>query len=849
MNLFNKKSSAEEAASESAKKKTTKKSVKGLARTVQDVLQIDGITNNGIVIYRNQYSKLYHLIDSNFVSEPDDVQEELLKKYTQLVNRFMNNITISVVIINKANTMADMSQAYHIKEKGDSIDEYREAYNAIIDEKITEGRNDITKEKYIMLTATEASLSDAETTFNTVEPTLQEAVKAINKNGVVPVEAVERLSILREILNGSKVLPFEKEYDRFIIHTNKDGENDRVDIDKLAMEKAGYSIKDLVAPQCIMRSKKNIVLNEKRYCKSYAYNDFPQSIDTSFLTKTTNLPTEMVTVIQMKAIPRKKSIALVKNMNTSVKADVMKESKKAYKGGYDPSLMNDDLLVMRDETHRLRHDVVVEGKKLFLVTSVITIFAENEKDLQTASDQFSAICGDYTITPSYLIGQQVQGLNTACLTSTSKIIVDRLLTSDNVQALFPFNIQELQDRNGYFYGINAISKNMIMYSRKYSKLANGIIVGQSGSGKSFATKGEMIVNMLSSDDQVIVLDPENEYRVIANALGGTVIDLELKSEYTINPCDMSMEWDDPKATPLAEKCDYMVGLVESILGRGRECNSFEVNAIHKATTQMYESYIDTMTHRHEEGDKRDIDTEICPTLADFYECLIDMRTPEAVKVATAIEPYCVGQYNVFAKKTNVPVGNRMIVYNLLSLPEKMKEMAMKVCLSNIWTRIVKNREYNEKYKMNRAVWVYLDEFHLFFQTQSSADTIMAYYKRVRKYGGIMTGITQDVADLLRSSQGTAMFNNTGFFMFFNQSPIGRQQIQQIYAVSDTLIDYIKDRPAGQGLLYNGTVMIPFDYKLPTENVLYKLMSTNPNDMAKGLSYTAADEEDTETVTE
>ena len=331
---------------------------------------------------------------------------------------------------------------------------------------------------------------------------------------------------------------------------------------------------------------------------------------------------------------------------------------------------------------------------------------------------------------------------------------------------------------------------------------------------------------------MIILDPENEYRIIAETFGGTIIDLETKSDFHLNPCDMSMEWNDSKADPLVEKCDYMVGLVESILGRGRECNAYEVNAIHRACNKMYEPYIEEMSRRHEEGDDRNIDTELCPTLVDFYEQLVNDGTPESNKLSMAIEPYCVGNYNLFAHHTNVKTKSRLLVFNLLYLPDKMKEMAMKVCLANIWTKIVKNMEDNKKFGTTKAIWVYLDEFHLFFQTESSATTIMQYFKRVRKYNGIMTGITQDVADLLRTQQGTAMFNNTGFFVFLNQSPIGRNQLQQLYGIPDSLIDYIKDKPSGMGLIYNNSVLIPMDYKLPTSSELYKLMSTNPHDEGK-----------------
>lgn len=814
------------------KQAVEKKRIKGLAKSVQDIIDFDGITTDGIIVQGNCYSKLYHLVDSNFVTEPEIKQEEVLIEYTKFVNRFPDNVDISIVIVNKRNSNEQLGENYHLKPLGDKNDKYREDYNAIIDAKIAEGHNDITKEKYIMLTVHTRTLDDAQQTFNSADISLQEAIKAINKVGVTPIEAIDRLKIMREILCGVEGVPFEKEFERYF-EISDDGEgNVRRTLDLKALKKAGVSVKDLIAPQTISREKQrqSLMLNEDRYCRSFGFINLPSSLDTSFLTKATNLPYEMVTVIQLKAVPRKTALRSVKMMNTSIKADVIKASQQAYKSGYDPSLMSEDLQQAQEQARALRNDVVNEGKKLFYATMVITVFGKSAEELESISSQYKSVCSDFTVTPSFLYGQQIQGLNTAILCGASKVIIDRMLTSDNCCALFPFNIQELQDKKGHFYGINAISKNMAMYDRKRSKLANGLIFGQSGSGKSFFTKGEIIPNLLDGQDDMIILDPENEYRVIADAFGGTVIDLETNSDYHINPCDMSMEWNDPKAAPLVEKCDYMVGLVESILGRGRECNAYEVNAIHRACNKMYEPYIEEMTRRHNEGDDSEIDVEICPTLKDFYQELLSDNTPEGNKIAMSVEQYCVGNYNLFAHRTNIQnTNNRLTVFNLLYLPEKMKEMAMKVCLANIWTRIVRNREMNDKYHLGKSIWVYLDEFHLFFQTESSANTIMAYFKRVRKYGGIMTGITQDVADLLRSAQGTAMFNNTGFFVFLNQSPLGRNQLQQLWGISDSLIDYIKDKPAGMGLIYNNSIMIPMDYKLPVTSELYRLMSTNPND--------------------
>ncbi len=807
-----------------------------IARTVQEILDFQGITADGIIVAGDCYSKLYRLIDANFVTESEDKQLDMMISHTKLMNKFPDNVDITIVIVNERNTQEEMAAAYHIKMQGDDTDKFRKDYNKIIDAKIAEGHSEISKEKYIMLTIHAKDLTSAEVEFSSADISLQEAVKAINAVGVKQLDAIERLAVMQKVLRGSECIPFHKEFERYIA-VSHDGEgNEKQVLNQTALKKAGVSVKDLIAPQCVKKTHQCLQLDDDRWCKSMAFTNLPQQLDTKFLTHATDMPYEMVTTIQFKPVPRKKATTLVKTQNTSIKADVIKASQAAYRNGYSTDLINEDLVQARDDAARLRNDIVNEGKKLFFTTMTITLFGESEEELRNIQSQFTAKCADFSVTPSYLIGQQIPALNTSIFCNNSKIVIDRMLTSDQACAMFPFNIQELSDKKGHFYGSNAISKNMIMYDRKRSALANGLIFGQSGSGKSFLTKGEIIPNLLDGKDDMIILDPENEYHIVAEAFGGITIDLELKADYHINPCDLSMEWSDPKATPLTTKCDYMVGLVESILGKGKECTILQQNAIHRACNRMYEPYIEEMTRRHkdgcEEGQSDELDTALCPTLVDFYNELMSEASMESTQVAMFIEQYAIGNYNLFAHHTNIDTDNRLTVFNLLHLPEKMIEMAMKVCLSTIWTRIVKNRENNDKNGTNKSIWVYMDEFHYFFKTETSASTILAYYKRVRKYGGIMTGITQDVADLLRSQQGTGMFNNTGFFVFLKQSPIGRDQIQTLYNVSDTLIDFIKDKGSGIGLVYNGSVLVPFNYRLPNDSELYRIMSTNPNDKAK-----------------
>lgn len=821
-------------ADEVSKKKKGKKDKNNLsAKTIQGLMPYIQFYPDGLMkVNGKEFSKVYKIADANFITENEEKQEAMLLDYQKLLNKFPENVSLTIVIVNQKQSKQDLINAYHLKEADKDTDEFVKDYNDIIDEKINEGGNNIQKEKYLILTIASKNYDTVNSSLGALQNELQECVKNINKAGVKEVTLIERLRVMYAINHGCEGISFDRQYEKYFVNecTDKEGSAEYV-LNKELMKKNGITTKDMVAPECFIKEKGYIQLGENRYCKSNLLVNLPLSLDTKFVTEITNIPCEMVTTIRFSAVPKKKAVNLVKVQNVSVKADVLKRAKMASKEGVSPDLyVDEDLQLAQSQAKQIRNDVMIEGKKLFYVTIISTLIGETLEETKDFVGQLAMKCEDFSFKPNPLLGQQVDGWRTQMLTGGSYgTSVDRLLTSDSAVAVFPFNIQEIQDKGGHFYGINSVSKNMIMYNRKKSSLANGLIFGQSGSGKSFITKGEVIPNLLDGDDEMIILDPENEYRVIAERFHGNIIDLKPKSDLHINPCDLNMEFDEPDASPLVEKCDFMVGLVESILGNGRECNSFEVNVIHRATNKMYEEYISIMEERRERGLKQNIDTSICPTLVDFYNNLIADNSPEGNKVAMAIEPYCIGNYNIFAHRTNIDTSKKITVYNLLYLPEKMQEMAMKVCLSNIWTKIVKNREQNEKNGTNKAIWVYLDEFHLFFKTQSSANSIKAYYKRVRKYNGIMTGITQDVSDLTQTSQGASMFDNTGFFIFLKQSSRGRESIQRIFGVSDSLIDNVKDKPSGVGLIYNGSSIVPFNYRLKNDTALYKLMSTNPND--------------------
>lgn len=834
--------------------KARKASNKSMQRFLEKT--IEGISDTGVIVSNNstQFTKLYELLDVNFSTETQERQKKILDSFSQLVNRFDDNIDISLIIINERNTKADLAERYHFPLQGDNIDTVRQDYNNMIDTKIATTHSEVSRKKYILVTyhlpkgvhKGVSRLAQAESEISLAESSLIDGVKAIDsKSNVVPVSAYKRIELMHKVLNGiNNELTFEREYSRYFNRMDNDGEI-AYDLNNKKLRRSNMTVRNMIAPQMISDTGKTMRLADDRYAKSYCFRNFPSMLDATFVSRITDFAYEMVTVIEMKKMPRKDSERHVKIKVNDTKADEIKAYKRAAREGYGAELINEDIIEAREAAVALRKDIVVKKKNMFLTKIVTTFFCQSEDELEDVGKLFTSACSNLSVTPSYLMFQQKAGLLTSLFASNSTVNIDRAFTSDDIKAMNPYAVQELSDHGGHFYGTNAISKNMIVYDRKRSKLANGLEFGISGSGKSFFIKGEIIANYLDGNDKIIILDPEDEYHIVAEYFGGIVIDLSLSSKWHINPCDLSMEWDSVdkngnvvEGTPvkelLAEKCDYMVSLVEAIYGKNKECNTYEINVIHRATEKMYEEYIREMTRRHDEGclegQSDTLDVSLCPTLKDFYTCLTEVDTNGAGQdVADKIYQYCKGNYSIFAHHTNVPTDSRFVVYNLLKLPLKTMEVAMKVCLTSVWNDIVKNREENDKYHTGRSVWVYLDEFHHFFKTESSANTIMAYYKRVRKYGGIMTGITQDVSDLWKTEQGQAMYNNTGFYVFLNQSALGRQQIQQVHNISDALIDYINDKPVGTGLIYNNSVMIPFDYYIPKDTEMYRIMSTNPHD--------------------
>lgn len=780
-------------------------------KTVQASIPYESVYSNGMIeVIPGSFSKSYYFGDANFKTEDEEKQESMFLAYGTLLNKFPHNITTTVTIFNRSTDVGEVKNNILLKPRKDKYYGLRDELNGILLDKMAEGRNNLKKERYLTVTIQASDMESAISTFNTLDEEISEAVKEINKTGARELNLSERLSILYEIYNMNSPLPYEKKMEGYI-------EDDEFNLRKL--NQRGLTTKDIIGPECIEVSADHFKLGDV-YARALFLDNLPTFLSTSALTDLTDIPCNMLTSVIYRTWPQKKAVKLIKNQVTNINAEVIKSEKNASKGGYNADLISPELKRSRREAEELLEDITSRNQKVFFVTVVMTLFADSLEELNRYTDLLMSKATDFLCQIKKLTGQQMAGFNSCLPLGSFTLGIDRILTTESASVFIPFSMQELLDDRGNYYGLNALSKSMVMFNRAASKLPNGLILGQSGSGKSMIAKQEIFSVFLGTDDDIIIVDPEGEYKTLADQLDGQVVRITNGTKTYINPLDMDIEYADDN-DPIAMKCDFLTTICETIVGKTIGLTPYDVNIIHKCGRKIYGPYIDHMDKIKHLGIT--CDREAVPTLIEFYEELIKCPEPEARRLAMSLELYCTGNYDVFAHRTNINVNSRILVYDIKDIGTGNKELGMQICLNDIWNRIIENR------KKGKTTWIYLDEFYLLTQTERSALLLQQYYKRSRKWNGVITGITQDVEDLLISPEAKGILNNSGFILMMNQSPIGRAELQNLYQISSSLLAYITDKPPGMGLLYNGSSIIPINNKFPKDTNFYRIMTTKPSD--------------------
>ena len=547
-----------------------------------------------------------------------------------------------------------------------------------------------------------------------------------------------------------------------------------------------------------------------KYGRVLFLKEYASYIKDSMINELTSLNRSLMLSIDIIPVPTDEAVREMQNRLLGVETNVTNWQRRQNANNNFSAVVPYDLEQQRKETREMLDDLTTRDQRMMFAVVTLVHLADSKEELDSDTETLQSIARKHLCQLTTLNWQQADGLVTALPLGLRRIDALRTLTTEALAVLMPFKAQEIWDRGGVYYGQNAISKNLIVADRRQLLNGNAFILGVSGSGKSFSAKKEMVSLALSTQDDIIVIDPESEYRPLIEGLGGQVINISATSPNHINAMDMEQGYGDGE-NPVVLKSEFLLSLCEQLIGAGK-LSAKEKSVIDRCTAQVYRDYIRSGYHG------------AVPTLQDFHAELLRQPEKEAQDVALAIELFTDGSLNTFAKLTNVDTNARILCYDIRDLGKQLLPVGMLVVLDSIFNRIIRNRG------LKRNTWIYIDEIYLLFQHEYSANFLFTLWKRMRKYQACGTGISQNIEDLLQSHTARTMLANSEFLIMLNQAATDREELARLLNISDNQLSYITNVDSGRGLIKCGSAIVPFVDSFPRHTRLYQMMTTRPSDL-------------------
>lgn len=762
----------------------------------------DTNTHGGIIeTSEGRFTKSYLITDANYSDAGDNRQEEILSILEKIFNTFNYENSYEITVFNRTVDQEEFNKKTLMAYSGDDFDELRIMHNELLLDKMQEGRNNLKAERYLTIATNAASIEEALEKFVSLERDLNVKFKQINEIGLETLSLKQRLEILHDLYNNGK----EGEFSKFF-----DLEN---------IQKQGLKTKDFIGPTYIDTSKDSYLLMDGTYVRTLFLKSVPSTLTTVLIEAITDISTNVAVSVHFETQPQEKAASFASAQVTNIGGEVAKAQKNLAKSGVSPDLISPKLNTAQKDAKELLATITEDGQSLFHVTLVATIFAKNLDDLKLYTSQIKTKAKGHICNLEVIGSQQEQAFNTMLPLGSNQLSTHRILPTSSAVALQPFSTQELQVRNGFYYGLNQLSKNLVIYNRGKSSNQNGVILGAPGGGKSFAAKMEMYQAYLNTQNtQIFVIDPEREYYALGKKLQATIVPILPGGDYHINPLDLDITPDED-GDPFAQKVDFVICIVERMLGGRNELNGYLKGIIDTTLQELYAPYVQELNRRGQT-----INIDLCPTLKDFHDALKARKEPEARNLAASIQMYCTGTLNLFAYHTNINTDNRMVIYDTKNIGANLKELGMQICLNDVWNRMISNQ------KKNIRTWFYIDEFYLLLHQPSAAQFLQMVWKRARKWMGSPTGITQNVSDLLNSDEGYTILQTSDFALLLKQSPMDRAKLAAIFNISEEQQEYINtNASSGTGLLVVNGTKVPFENIVPNTSEIYKLLSTKAED--------------------
>ena len=754
-----------------------------LPKSVQDAIPIRRLWPDGIFQFGSKFSKTIRFTDINYAIASKEDKTSMFLGYSELLNALDTGSTTKITINNKRLNRQNFEQEILIPRQDDYLDGYRAEYNSMLMDKVTDSSNSVVQERYVTLSAHRKNVEEARAFFDRVTADVTTRLSHLDAHSE-ELDAVERLRVLHDFYRTGE----EAEY--------------RLDLHDLMRK--GHSFKDSICPDSLEFKKDHFVMGGK-FGRVLFLKEYASYIKDSMISELTALNRTMMLSIDVIPVPTDEAVREMQNRLLGVETNVTNWQRRQNNNNNFSAVVPYDLEQQRKETREMLDDLTTRDQRMMFAVVTLVHLADSKEELDSDTETLQSAARKPLCRLATLNWQQADGLTTALPLGLRRIDTLRTLTTEALAVLMPFKAQEIRDQGGIYYGQNVISKNLIVANRKELLNGNGFVLGVSGSGKSFTAKEEIAGVALSTEDDIIVIDPESEYGPLIEGLGGEVVNISATSRNHINAMDMEQGYGDGE-NPVVLKSEFLLSLCEQLVGSGK-LSAKEKSIIDRCTAGVYHDYI------------RSGYRGAAPTLKDFHAELLRQTEAEARDVALAIELFTEGSLNTFAKPSNVDTNSRILCYDIRDLGKQLLPVGMLVVLDSIFNRVIRNRQ------LGKNTWVYVDEIYLLFQHEYSANFLFTLWKRVRKYGACCTGITQNLDDLLQSHTARTMLANSEFLVMLNQAATDRAELAQLLNISDNQLSYITNVDSGRGLIKCGSTIVPFMNTFPKNTRLYKLMST------------------------